>query len=355
MKVAPAPSSGSRIAVTGWFEAAGFVLAIGALSLVYAIGHQSGAHPIAFVLYAILGSSILMLALTGPGPDALAIACHPMSWLVGVSIILVEVFYFLTISYVSPAHGNLVLRFAIPIAMLAGWLVFGRRPAPVAAAATAVVTGATLYVVAITDPAVRAPMTATGVCGSVALVVRGFAGEFHPRNRAARTVREKLQITGILLLVTSILCLALASMLAAAIAASAIPRHELVPTVPELFAPPTILLGALAGGGIFALMNALNFSAVVKITTENIMAVMALSPITVWMAQEIGVAFGWILVTRPEPRLVAAMTVIVVSVLVIVAASRRSGVPDPRQPPRRPPAIGPGRGGGRRQSGPPLP
>ncbi len=325
----PMPKDASATAGTGWLEAAGFVFAIGALSLVYAIGHQQGSHPVAFVLYAILGSSLLILAATGLGGDVIAIARHKMSWLAGTAIILVEFFYFLTISYVSPAHGNLVLRFAIPIAMVAGFVLFGRRATPLAAASTAVVTLATLYVVAITDPDVRLPMTATGLAGSVALVVRGFAGEFHPWNRAATNVREKLRVTGILLLLASILCLALASVTAVAIAAWALPPLRFVPTGAQMLHLPTIVLGALAGGGVFALMNALNFSAVVKITTENIMAVMALSPLTVWLFQEFGVAAGWIAVTRPEPRLVAAMAVIVASVLVIVFASRR-GTPDSR-------------------------
>ena len=39
---------------------------------------------------------------------------NPRSWIVGLSIILLEVFYFQTIAYVAPAHGNLVLRIGIP-------------------------------------------------------------------------------------------------------------------------------------------------------------------------------------------------------------------------------------------------
>lgn len=332
---ANSPGDAPASTAIGWIEASGFVVAIGVLSLVYAIGHALGAHPIAFVLYAILTSSVATLAVTGLGNDALAIALHPMSWLVGIAIILVEVFYFLTITYVSPAQGNLVLRFAIPIAMIAGWAFFRRRPAPLAIAATVVVTLATAFVVAITDPAVRWPMTASGLLGSVFLVVRGFAGEFHPWNRAARTVRDKLRVTGILLLVTSFLSLALAALLAGAIAVSALPPLRFVPTAAQMLHVPTILLGTLAGGGILALMNYLNFSAVVKITTENITAIMALSPVTTLAFQEIGVALGLIAVTRPEPGIVAAMAVIVVAVLLIFwagrssAAARRSRDGDP--------------------------
>lgn len=320
---AHAPADAQASTLTGWIEASGFVLAIGALSLVYAIGHRMGAHPIAFVLYAILTASVAMVAFTGFGNDATAVALHPMSWLVGASIILVEVFYYLTITYVPPAHGNLVLRFAIPIAMVAGWALFSRRPARLAIAATVVVTAATVYVVAITDPAVRWPMLASGLLGSVFLVVRGFAGEFHPWNRAARTVRDKLRVTGILLLVTSFLSLVLAAILAGAIAVGALPPLGFVPTFAQMVHGPTILLGTIAGGGILALMNYLNFSAVVTIRTENITAMMALSPVTTWIFQEIGVAFGWIAVARPEPRLVAAMAAIVAGVLAIFLAEHR--------------------------------
>ena len=324
MTMAPNPPSDTHAsAATGWLEASGFVIAIGALSLVYAIGYRFGAHPIAFILYAILTSAVATLAITGLGDDALAIALDPMSWVVGGAIIAVEVLYFLTIAYVSPAHGNLVLRFAIPIAMAAGWAFLGRRPPALAIVGAIVVTVATAYVVAITDPSVRWPMTAVGVLAGVFLVVRGFAGEFHPWNRAARTVREKLRVTGILLLVTSFLSLVLAAVAAGAVAAGALPQLRFLPTAAQMLHAPTILLGALVGGAILALMNYLNFSAVVKITTENITAIMAFSPVTTWLFQEIGVALGWITVTRPEPRLVAAMAVIVVGVLVIFRAGLR--------------------------------
>jgi len=323
----------STSTLSGWVEASCFVFAIGALSLAYAIGHQLGAHPIAFVLYAVLTASVAMLMVTGFGNDARAIALHPMSWLVGAAIILVEVFYYLTIAYVPPVHGNIIFRFAIPMAMLAGWAFFQRRYAPLAVAAAVVVTIATAFVVAITDPAVRWAMTASGLIGGFFLALRGFAGEFHPWNRAARTVREKLRVTGILLLVTSFLSVVLAALLATAIAASLLPPLRFVPTAAQMLHVPTILLGTIAGGGILALMNYLSFSAVVKITTENITAIMAMSPLTTWLFQEVGVALGLIVAARPEPRMIAAIAVIVVAVLTIFWAGRH-GPPGTRDPNR---------------------
>ena len=64
-------------------------------SLTYVIGHQIGAHPIAFILYAMLVSALVLLAATGPGPDAMRIILAPQSWLVGVGTIGMEIFYYL--------------------------------------------------------------------------------------------------------------------------------------------------------------------------------------------------------------------------------------------------------------------
>ena len=104
----------------GWVEAAGCVTCIGALSLLYAIGNALGAHPIAFILYAVLVSAIATLAAVGPGPHAMAIISHPLSWAVGLGLILLEVFDYPTLAVVPPAHGTVRVRLGRPIALGAG-------------------------------------------------------------------------------------------------------------------------------------------------------------------------------------------------------------------------------------------
>jgi hypothetical protein len=54
--------------VSGWVEAGLYVFAIAVLSLAYAVGNVHGAHPIAFILYAMLVSAVVLLAVNGPGP-----------------------------------------------------------------------------------------------------------------------------------------------------------------------------------------------------------------------------------------------------------------------------------------------
>ena len=321
------PATGrASLARIGWFESAGNVVAIGALSLLYALGHRLGAHPVAFILYAMVAAASGMLLLAGRGPNAVAIARHPLSWVIGVAIILIEVFYFVTLMFVAPAHGNLILRIGVPIAMVSGWLLFRRRPTRLALAAGATVVAAVGFVIAMTTPGARAPMAISGVLAGTFMVVRGFAAEFHPWNRAARTIRDKLRLTGIVVLLTSALSLIGTALLALAIAFGAIPPIRFVPSAAAMLDGPTILLGCLGGGTVLTVMAYLGFSSVVKIGTENNTAMLAFSPLTTWAFQEAGVALGLIVAARPEPRLVAAMMAIVAAVLAIIWAGRRGRV-----------------------------
>lgn len=316
---------GSR--VSGWVEAAGCVTAIGALSLLYAVGHTRGAHPIAFILYALLASAVATLAAVGIGAQALAIVRHPMSWAVGLSMILLEILYYQTLTYVTPAHGNAMLRIGIPIAMIAGWALLRRRAPPLAVAGAIVIVGAIVYLVSVTAPAARWPMAVVGTLAAACMVVRGFTAEFHPWNRSAKTVRDKLRVTGLVLLVTSVLSLAVAAAAAGAIAAGLLPRTPLVPTAAQMLHLPTLLLGGLLGGAVYTLMMYLNFASVVKITTENLTAMMAFSPATAWVFQELGALLGLIDAPTPSAPVVAAIVVCIGAVLLIF----RAGVLSRRQ------------------------
>ncbi|MFO1302464.1 MAG: hypothetical protein U1F54_01960 [Burkholderiales bacterium] len=304
----------------GWLEGAAYVVVIGVLSLAYAVGHRLGAHPVAFILYAMIATALATLVAFGTGPEALAIVRHPLSWIAGLAIILVEVFYFQTITYVAPAHGNVVVRIATPLAIVTGWALLGRRPLPVAWLGGAVVVLGVATIVAFTPPAVRWPMAIMGTLTGACMVVRGFAGELHPINRAARTVRDKLRFTGVVVLVTAAMSLATAALAAIAVASGALPATRMLPTLQEMAHVPTIVLGGLGGGAILTLMMVLNFSAVVKIGTANFTALMAFSPLAIWVFQEAGVALGWIEAARPDASVVAAMVVCIAGVLLIFLA-----------------------------------
>ena len=53
----------------------------------------------------------------------------------------------------------------------------------------------------------------------------------------------------------------------------------MMPTAEQMLHVPTILLGVLVGGVVLTAIGVLNFSCVVKITTENFAATSAFTPL----------------------------------------------------------------------------
>ena len=308
--------------LSGWVEAGLYVFAIAFLSLTYVVGHRLGAHPIAFVLYAMLASAIVLLAITGPGPNARAIITAPQTLSVGAGTIGMEIFYYQLLAHIAPAHGSLIVRLAIPVSMLVGFFLFKRRPAALAVIGALVVTAGIVPLILLVPAAHRMEVLMVGLASAASFNLRGFSAEFHPWNRQAKTVMDKLQVTGLIVLATSLGSIGLCA-LAAFLMRLGLFTTSMVPTTAQMLHLPTFLLAALVGSVILTAMAYLGFSAVVKITTENFTATSAFTPVATLLLQVLAGALGLLPVYVMEPGLLPAMGVVVGGVLLILYAARR--------------------------------
>lgn len=307
---------------TGWIEAALYVLAIGAVSVVYAIAIGAGAHVVVFIVYSLLISAIGMLAITGLGDEPVRIMLSPHSWLVGLSNIVLEGGYCLMLVTISPAEGNLLVRLSIPIAVLVGLFVFGRRPTTGGWIGAGLVFLGIMVLSVTLDLAAQTQGILYGLVCAMAVAARGFSTEFHPWNRAARTIAEKIRVTGLVVLITGIAALALVGIGASLVAAGVVSRNDLVPAARDLVHVPTFVYALLVGGAIFTAMNYLQFSSVVKIRTENFIAMGAFMPLATLLLQTIAVSLGWITVSAFDWRLVPGMMIVVAGVLILIKTRR---------------------------------
>jgi hypothetical protein len=247
----------------------------------------------------------------------------PQSWLVGIATVGLEVFYYLTLTHISPTTGSLLVRIAIPLAMVIGWLLFARRPSRLAMAG-----GLTILVgivpLALTVPAgFRTAVFSAVMAAALTFILRSFSSEFHPWNRRAQTVMEKLRVTGLVVLVTCIVGLALAAAGSLAVALGVLPPLPVIPTREQMLHVPTILLGTLVGSVVITSIVVFSFSAVVKIRTENLTAASAFTPLTTLMAQMAGSAAGLIPAYALEPELLPSMVIVIGGVLLILYAAGR--------------------------------
>ncbi len=324
MTAASAERHGTHRGMSGWSESLLFAATLSVLNVGYGIGHQHGCHPIAFLCYAMTIAAGTMLTFTGAGPHWRAIVRHPLSFAVGGGIIGMEAVYFLLLRYVPPADGSLLVRLNVPAAAILGFLLVGRRQTRLGIIGHAIVIGA----IALALPAVPAEgrWIGLGLAATCAFIMsaRAFATEFHPWNRAARTIEEKVRLTGLVLMVTSGLGTLLVGALMLLAGQGILSNNAWLPTVADFLHPPTIMLGLFMGVLVLTAMQYLAFSVTLKIRAENFVATTALIPLVtvvfqfaaIWLELMQPIAFDW--------HLLPPMLLVGAGVMVVIWAGQRT-------------------------------
>ena len=305
------------MAATGWWEAFAFVWVIGFLNLTYAAGIALGVHPTAFLLEAFLFGGISLVLIAKSGANAHRIIFAPQTWAYGAATILGEIFYYLMIVFVPPADASVFMRVTILVTILLGWLVVGRRITGLRALGM-VITLIGLLVTGYCFPATHSvPFIAVTLAAAAFMSMRNLLAEFHPWNRRARTVIEKMRVTGLVVLATSIVGLAATVLLSMLVQYGLLPPLRALPPVHQFVALPTIALALTMGCVIITTMQYLMFSSVVKITSENFFAVSSLSPLATLILQEAAVRLGLVGAAAAGWNILPFMLLILVGNLLI--------------------------------------
>jgi drug/metabolite transporter (DMT)-like permease len=250
---------------------------------------------------------------------------HPLSLVVGGGIIAMEAFYYVLLGFVSPTDGSVLARLGVPIAMLLGYLVVGRRPSWIGVLGGLVILAAILWYVPQMEAAVQlAGLALGGVCGFI-ISVRSLAAERHPWNRAAQTIPEKMRVTGLVLLLASALGVALVLATIFAAERGLFQPPGWVPGRHDLTFPPAIMLGLFIGVLVLTAMQYLGFSVVVKLGTERFVATTALIPLTTLGVQQLAVSAGLLAPIPVDWRVMPAMAGVIAGVALVIAGGRRPG------------------------------
>ena len=309
---------------SGWIEAGLFAVVLAVLNLAYAYGHQIGAHPVAFLTYAMPIAAVTLLLITGPGPHWRAIIAHPLSYAVGGGIIGMEAFYYLLIDKVSPTDGSLLVRLNVPVGMLLGVLMVGRRPSRLSITGALVVIASIAFIV----PGLEADRRVAGVLLAITcafiMSLRSFAAEFHPWNRSAHTVFEKMRVTGLVLLVSSIIGVVLVFGSMTLVAHGQMVGPTWLPRPEHFLHLPTYLLALFMGGAVLTSIQYLGFSTVVKIRTENFLAMTALIPAVTLVFQMAAVETGVLAPIPVDWRTLPAMGVMMAGVILVIWGGHRT-------------------------------
>ncbi|MCH9808935.1 MAG: hypothetical protein K0U74_14505 [Alphaproteobacteria bacterium] len=312
-----------RGGLNGWLEAALFVLAISTLTVIYAIAQQSGAHIVVFILYAMGISAAAMLALTGLGERPLRTAFARQSLVFGFSTVMLEAFYFLLLGILTPAETSLALRLSVPVSLLIGWLFYARDMSPRIWLGSAIIVAAVVPVLLSVTGGDRLVAAVLALICSLIVSIKTFASEFHPANQAARNVHDKLRVTGLVVMSTTMISAAVLLPLVLLNATGFIPGSAFIPAPADFLHLPTIVTAIVLGAPVFVAMTYLTFSSVVKIGTESFLATSAFTPIAVLAIESAAAAFGLLTLGKFDTALMPYLILGILGVLIVVHARHR--------------------------------
>ncbi len=314
--------------LNGWIEAALFVLSISLLNIIYTSASQNDVHVLVFVAQAMFFASVGMLAYTGLGDDWRKVVMHPISWLFGVSAVALETTYFMLLSYMAPAEATLTVRLTVPISVLIGWLFFSRRIDWLMLLGLGIIVAAVVPIFDGLAPDATIPAVIFGCLCSLVVSIKTFCSEFHPWNRHAKTITEKMRVTGLVVLTTTIVLFVFIFTGVSLIFNGVIPQTPMLPTLSQLTHDHAFYLSIIFGAPLLVAMNYLTFSSVVKIRTENFLAMSAFTPLIAWIFQVLAEEAGLISTPLMGWRLLPLTAVGIVGVFIVIWAGRGQGEQD---------------------------
>ncbi len=303
---------------SGWFEALAFVIAVSVLNVLYAYAVARGVHVVVFVLYAMIGTSAVMLAMSGLGADALRVVSHPASWVYGIATVALEGVYFLLVGLISPAEASLTARLSVPMSLLVAWAYFSARLKARQIIGSLVVVAAVAPVLALVPAENRNSAIILGVLTALIVAIKTYASEFHPWNRRAGNITEKVRVTGLVVLAATLLSVLATGASMLAVASGLIEPNAFTPSTSDFTHGPTIVLAFGLGVVTLVAMSYLTFSAVVKIGTSNFLATSAVTPLSAYGLQLLAARAGLIAAPAFDFALLAPILLGIAGMLMIV-------------------------------------
>lgn len=310
--------------LNGWLEAALFVLAISALTVLYAIAQTAGAHMSVFIFYTMAASAAGMLAITGWGKDAGDVVLARQSWVFGTATVGLEALYFLLLGILTPAEASLALRLAVPVSLVIGWLFFSRIMTNRIWLGAAIIIVAVIPILWGLDTKRALPATVLALTCAFVVSVKTFASEFHPWNRQAETVFEKLRVTGLVVLATTLIAAAVLICAVFLVASGVLPPNPMTPEPTAFWHVPTLVLALLFGAPVFIAMTYLTFSSVVKIGTESFLGTSALTPLSALGLEALAALIGVLAVPIYDWKLIPLIVLGIVGVFIVVSDRHKS-------------------------------
>lgn len=288
----------------------------------------TGLDPWLFTLIQMMVAGAVLFALARPEKGTLRILADPFIWLYGVLRVSTAAFFTAALLHTSVANAAFLGVVAVPLSMIVLWQFANRIPARREIPGHIVILTGLALLAHHLEGGWRNPAIILMFLSECCVVVSTIIAEFHPMNRT-ESIRQRMRLTGIMLLVSA------CAMLCAAIGLAGLAQWmpfgwSVAPVVPAWFENPGSLLDwrlwATAGlVGLFLRGPSLYLSlaAIHKVRTENYLAGMAALPFLSLVVERIAHWAGWLPpIASPAESLLFGTIIVAGSLWVLFARTR---------------------------------
>ena len=228
------------------------------------------ANPPLYASFALFISACVLLIVAGPGPLGVRTLRDVYTWLYGILQVLFGIVEAYVFSLITATEGNLLFRFSIPLVLITGLIIFGRRPDRNDIILNLIVLAALGYIAYTLPENVRLIALLGVFVACIFYVLRNVVAEMHPTSNASEGVRDQCRVTGFVMLVTSFIFMGAYSLVGYVLDTSA-PNHGFssLPTLAAFTNTAVLITAALSGIFIIAPAKYLYFYLARKINSDN--------------------------------------------------------------------------------------
>ena len=289
-------------------------------------------QPFVFTGVALLVGSVAMMLVGGRARSGGSRAWDRQTLAFSIFEVLIFLFFVFLVGQVSATEANFLNRISIPLVLVAGWLVFSRRPLPLDAPGIGLVLIGVVLLVSALEDSVRWPALGLSVLIGLCQVGRTMAAETHPGFGRAVSVADRCYVTGQVLAVTCVvfllLSLALSSARHAFSGSDVAGYWRMAPGFSDFVHGPTLLLAAVMGLTLVWSMTYFYLYASRVARSEVFLAVVALLPFMTFLVEYLAGRLGLVDISTVGLETLLPGGLIVAGAVLIIYARRRPGFRD---------------------------
>ncbi|MAS87639.1 MAG: hypothetical protein CMH30_06650 [Micavibrio sp.] len=264
----------------GYLHALNWVILIGACNALFKIFVALEIHPVIVICQSMLFAGLILLLLAGPGRLAKDAITSPHSWYYGFCYLISTSIFVTAMHYISATQMSLLIKAVVPISLIVSVFCFKRHLDRTGWAGFVLVLIGLFFVGLEIEPRVFWMVVALVLIFSLFETLQMMISDIHSsNNKARRSVRESMRVTGMVLAITALLFLLVCLGGAVGVEYMGL-KHGVLPNIADFINPWSFIMAFVYGVFGLSFIRYSEFVANREIKFENFLAMTSLSVIT---------------------------------------------------------------------------